>query len=469
MHSLAKPQTPAFIQRLQWILDPVDYLEGTHTAFPDIFVGTGIGFGDRIIITSHPEAIQHLLTNDRKQFSAPGDLNLILEPLIGDSSLVTIDGDRHKKRRQLIMPSFHGERLGTYGATICTITQQAMSTVSVGTPFTARSITQKISLHVICDVVFGLSDGERAQQIRTLLTETADRFSSPLTSAMLFFKQLQQDWGAWSPWGYFLRLRAKLDDLIYAELRDRRAHSDPSRTDILSLLMAARYEDGTPMTDKELRDELMLMLFAGHETTATAMAWGLYWLHRCPEVKTRLLAELNTLGNNPNPMAIAQLPYLTAVCHETLRRSPVAMLTFPRVAQEPVEILGNQFPIDTVFMGCMYLTHQREDLYPNPREFRPERFLERKYSPYEFIPFGNGTRRCVGDALALFEMKLALSTILSQHSLQLADNRPEIPRRRGVTLAPARGVKLVRLGDRRQPSATSSPDVTHDLATLTET
>ncbi|MEB3213675.1 MAG: cytochrome P450, partial [Leptolyngbyaceae bacterium] len=244
MNRLAKPRTPAFIQRLQWILDPVGYLEGTHAAFPDIFMGTGIGFGDRIVLTSHPDAIQYLLTNDRREFYAPGELNLILEPLIGNSSLVTIEGDRHKKRRQVIMPPFHGERLGTYGEQICAITQEVMSSVPTGTPFTARSITQRITLRVICEIVFGLSGSERADQIHTLLRETADRFSSPLTSAMLFFTQLQQDLGPWSPWGYFLRLRAKLNELVYEELRDRREHPDPNRTDILSLLMAAQYEDG---------------------------------------------------------------------------------------------------------------------------------------------------------------------------------------------------------------------------------
>ncbi len=448
MTCLTKPKTPSAIQRIQWILNPAGYLEGTHARFPDIFLGTGIGFGDRIVITSHPDAIQQLLTNDRKQFTAPGELNLILEPLIGDSSLVTIDGDRHKKRRQLIMPSFHGERLSTYGTLICQITQRVMNTISTGTPFTARSITQAISLQVIFEVVFGLSEGARAAKIRTLLSKSADRFSSPMTSALLFFTPLQQDWGPWSPWGYFVRLRAELDKLIYAELRDRRANPDPDRTDILSLLMAAHDEDGNPMTEKELRDELMLMLFAGHETTATAMAWTLYWLHRCPDTRAKLLEELDSVGDTPSPMAIAQLPYLTAVCQETLRRSPVAMLTFPRVSQEPVKMLDYEFEANTVFMGCMYLTHQREDLYPNPLAFRPERFLERKYSPYEFIPFGNGTRRCVGDALAQFEMKLALAMMLSQQEYQLADVRPEVARRRGVTLAPSRGVRMVKMSDR---------------------
>lgn len=448
MKTLESPKRLPALQRLQWILDPVGYLEGTHQQYPDLFRSPGIGFGDDIVIVSHPQAIQYILMNDRKLFHASGELNLILEPLIGDASVIAIEGDRHKQRRQLIMPSFHGDRLSIYGETICKLTRSIFDAIPPGETFSARTITQQVSLQIIFDIVFGLSEGGKSQQIKTLLTAMADRFSSPLASALLFFKSLQKNWGPRSPWGYFLQLREQLDDLIYAELQDRRTHPDDSRTDILSLMMAARDEEGQPMTDKELRDEIMTLLFAGHETTATAMAWALYWLHRCPEVKTKLLAELDGLGGATDPMTIAKQPYLTAVCQETLRRNPVAMLTFPRVAQEPVEILGYQFEAGTIFMGCMYLTLQRDDLYPNPKDFRPERFLEKKYSPYEFIPFGNGARRCVGEALALYEMKLAIATAMINYQMELGDSRPEVPRRRGVTLSPSRGVPLRMIGKR---------------------
>jgi cytochrome P450 len=207
--------------------------------------------------------------------------------------------------------------------------------------------------------------------------------------------------------------------------------------------MASRYEDGEALSDVELRDELMTFLLAGHETTATAIAWGLYWTHRYPEVKDKLRAELDTLGDNPDPMDVVKLPYLSAVCNETLRVTPVAMLTFPRQVEEPVNLLGYDLERGDVVLGCMYMTHQREDLYANPKQFRPELFLERKYSPYEFIPFGNGSRRCIGDALATFEMKLAIAHILSDYELSLADQRPERLQRRGVVLSPARGVRMI--------------------------
>ncbi|WP_416674367.1 cytochrome P450 [Egbenema bharatensis] len=456
MKRIEEPKTPVFVQCLQWVFDPVGYLEKNHHGYPDFFKSQGVGFGNEVVLTSHPQAMQFILSNDRKLFTAPGDTNCILEPMIGANSSIMLDGTNHKKRRQLVMPAFHGDRLRTYGESICQIAQEVMSQVPMGSTFTARKMTQAISLQVIFEVVFGLSTGDRADAIRELLIPMTDQFSSPLTSGLLFFQGFQKDWGAWSPWGRFLRLRNQLDELLYAEIRDRRAKPDPDRTDMLSLLIEARDEDGESLSEQELRDELMTLLLAGHETTATALAWGLYWIHRLPEVKAKLLDELHRAGTL-EPIALAQLPYLTAVCQETLRRSPVAMLTFPRKAQEPVEMMGYSFDAGTLFMGCMYLTHQRADLYPNPQEFRPDRFLERKYSPYEFIPFGNGVRRCMGEALALYELKLALATIALNYELKLADQQPEVPRRRGVTLAPARGVRMVMQGVCSQPKALAEP------------
>jgi cytochrome P450 len=202
------------------------------------------------------------------------------------------------------------------------------------------------------------------------------------------------------------------------------------------------------MTDEQLRDELMTLLLAGHETTATAIAWALYWVHRFPEVHSQLLQELDSLGNLPTPMEIFRLPYLTAVCNESLRIYPVAVLTVPRAVKDPVELRGYHLEPGTRVYGCIYLTHHRPDLYPEPEQFKPERFLQRQFSPYEFIPFGGGIRRCIGEALALFEMKLVLATIMSRYELTLAQQEPERPQRRGVTFAPSTGVRVIMQGRR---------------------
>jgi unspecific monooxygenase len=259
---------------------------------------------------------------------------------------------------------------------------------------------------------------------------------------MAFFPIFQTDLGPWSPWGQFIRLRQAIDELLYAEIAQRQQQADPDREDILSLLLGARDEAGNGMTVEELRDELITLLIAGHETTATAMAWALYWIHRLPPVEQALRAELESLGPNPEPMAIARLPYLNAVCSETLRIYPVAPIVTPRISKQPVTVDGHTFEPGTFLTPCIYLVHHRPDLYPEPDQFQPERFLERTFSPYEYFPFGGSNRRCIGAAFALFEMKLALAKILSQYRLALADETVQ-PTRRGVTIAPKGGVRLI--------------------------
>jgi cytochrome P450 family 110 len=446
MRSLNPVKKPSFVQKFQWVANPVGYMENAVQEYPDIFSAKIVGFGGDLIFVNEPQAIQEILTNDRKKFTAPGELNSLLQPLTGDFSVFMLDSDRHRQRRQLVMPSFHGERMRGYGELIRNLAEKIFSELPIDKPFSARDATQEISLQVILQTVFGVYEGERCGQLKKQLKLLADLFRSPFTSSFLFFPFLQQDLGAWSPWGKFLRDRSALDELLYAEIAERREQPNSDRIDILSLLMSARDEEGNSMSDIELRDELITLLLAGYETTATAMAWALYWTHQKPEVLEKLLQELDTLGESPDAMSIFRLPYLTAVCNETLRIHPVAMLTFPRVVQEPVEILGHLLEPDTTVVGCLYLVHQREDLYPEPKLFKPERFLERQFTPYEFIPFGGGARRCLGEALAMFEMKVVLATILSRYQLALADTQPEIPRRRGVTLAPERGVKMVITG-----------------------
>jgi unspecific monooxygenase len=215
-------------------------------------------------------------------------------------------------------------------------------------------------------------------------------------------------------------------------------------------MMAVRDEAGEPMTDVELRDELMTLLVAGHETTATSLAWALYWIHHLPEVREKLLREIDGLGENPDPSAIFRLPYLNAVCSETLRIYPVAMLVLSRVVKSPLEIGGYQFEPGTLLIPCIYLTHHREDLYPESKQFRPERFLERQFTPYEYLPFGGGNRRCIGMAFALFEMKLVLATILSRWHMELADSKPVLPVRKAILLGPSGGVQMVVRGRRSQ-------------------
>jgi len=439
------PKTPRFVQLIQWISDPLTYLDKCAKQYGDIFTAQ-FGNMEPLVMINHPQAVQEMLNSNA--LHAPGSLNSILKPMLGEQSMVMVSGERHKRSRQLLMPPFHGERMRNYGQLICHIATDVASKWSVDRPFVARSAMQEVTMRVILQAVFGMDDGPRLQQLRPVLASFVDMTGSPLQSSMLFVKWLQQDWGSWSPWGRMKQRQRKIDDLIYAEIEERRLQPDANRTDILSLMMAARDENGQPMTNEELRDELMTLLFAGHETTATALAWAFYWIHSLPSVRQKLLQELDSLGENPDPMEIFRLPYLSAVCQETLRIYPVAMLTFARQVLTPVELMGHQLEPGTVVFGSIYLTHRREDLYPEPLQFKPERFLERQFSPYEYLPFGGGSRRCIGLALAQLEMKLVLATILRDFDLVLAQKKPVQPKRRGVTLAPAGGVRMVLLGRR---------------------
>ncbi|WP_293151018.1 MULTISPECIES: cytochrome P450 [unclassified Microcoleus] len=439
------PENPPFLQLIQWIGDPLTYMDGNAKKYGEIFT-TRWGNLEPFVMIHNPQAIQEMLNS--KALDAPGDINGILKPVLGEQSMIVISGEKHKRQRQLLMPPFHGERMRNYGQQICDITQDVASKWKVDRPFVARTAMQEITMRVILQVVFGLNEGPRLQQLSPLLASIIDMTGSPVRSSILFLPWLQQDWGPWSPWGRMKQQRQKIHALMDGEIEERKQQPNADRTDILSLMMAARDENGEPMTKVELRDELMTLLFAGHETTATALAWAFYWIHSLPSVRQKLLQELDSLGENPDPMEISRLPYLSAVCQETLRIYPVGMLTFPRVVREPMELMGHQLEPGTVVFGSIYLTHRREDLYPEPLQFKPERFLDRQFSPYEYLPFGGGSRRCIGLALAQLEIKLAIATILRDFDLTLAEKKPVQAKRRGVTLGPAGGVRMALLGRR---------------------
>lgn len=444
--------SPSWWQLMNWIVDPIGFQDRYSRKYGDIFTMQLSGLGTCVVI-GNPQVIQEIFSQDSKFDVGRG--NALAKPLIGQNSLMLMDGNHHRRERKLLMPPFHGERLQTYAKQICLVTEQVANQWQVGQTFVARTAMQKISLEVILQVVFGLSEGERYQQLKPLLTDWLDMTDSPFRSSMLFLRFLQQDWGAWTPWGQMKQRQRQVHDLLQAEIEERRTKGNKGRTDVLSLMMAARDENGQAMADEELRDELLTILFAGHETTSTTLAWAFYQIHQQLDVREKLLQELDSLEENSSPMEIAQLPYLTAVCQETLRMYPVLPVIFPRVTKSPVNIAGYFFEAETTLMPSIYLVHYREDLYPNAQQFKPERFLEHQYSPSEYFPFGGGSRRCLGYALAQLEMKLVLTTILSEYQLTLAEDKPVKLQRRGFTLAPAGGVGMVMTGKRKKAGSVS--------------
>ncbi|ACC82131.1 cytochrome P450 [Nostoc punctiforme] len=437
------PQSPAVLQMLRWITSPMSFMETCAKRYGDMFTIRLDSKSPPLIFVSKPEVLEQILTNDIKGLEAPGDTNLVFESLLGKHSVITISGAEHQRQRQLLLPPFHGERMRSYSQIISDITEKVISQYQIGQPFNIRSVTQAITLRVIMQAVFGLDEGPRAEKLQHCLAEMLEKGSSVLSAALLYFPALQRDFGPINFWGKQMRRQQAADKLIYEEIRERQEQPDPSRTDILSLLMAARDEAGQPMTDEKLRDELMTLLVAGHETTATALAWAFYWIQKIPTVRQKLLKELDSLGDNPDPSTIFKLPYLNAVCSETLRIYPVAMLTFARVVRTPLSLGGYELEPGIGVIGSIYLTHHREDLYPEPKQFKPERFLERQFSPYEYLPFGGGARRCIGLAFAQLEMKLALAKILSTRELELVDNSEVRPKRRGLVTGQDRPIQMV--------------------------
>ncbi|MGD1914509.1 MAG: cytochrome P450 [Rivularia sp. (in: cyanobacteria)] len=436
-----KVEMPILLRRIKFVFQPLKYIEDFAQTYGDSFTlptkdGTGA------VYFSHPEAMEQIFTVNANSLEA-GRGNSILKFLVGDNSLILLEGASHQRQRKLLTPPFHGNRMRAYGTIICEISRQVSAQWQTGKPFDIRESMQEITLSVILRAVFGLDEGSRLDELRQMIASLLDFLSSPLMSASLFFTSLQKDWGSWSPWGKVVRLRKQIDDLIYALIDERRAESDQNREDILSLMMSARYEDGEAMSNEELRDELMTLLFAGHETTASALTWAFYWVDYLPEVREKLLKELNDLAENPEPSAIAKLPYLTAVCQETLRIYPIVTNAFPRVVQAPIEIGGYQLPKGTWIIPSIYMAHHREETYPQSKQFKPERFLERQFSPYEFFPFGGGNRRCIGLAFAMYEMKLVLATILSELEVSRINKRVVKPARRGLTVATPAGMKMV--------------------------
>ena len=441
---LTGPKTPYWLQMIQFIVEPVGFLEKTTKRYGDIFtlpVSLSTTDPRPTVVVSHPQAIKQVLTQT-KEITSPGELHQAMAPFVGENSLLLIDGDRLRNRRKLIMPPFHSNRLDAYGNSICEITRKTLSNYPTNQAFSVYLALQEISLQILLEIAFGLRQVELRQQLRQRYLSFV-KYVKTVAPFLVPFSILKKDLGRWSPWGRIFYLRQRIDELIYAEIRKCRHQDSSSRTDILSLLTSARDEEGEPMTDDELCDDLRLLLSAGQEPTAITVAWAIYWLHTHPKILEKLQQELDSLGTDPDPMAIARLPYLTAVCNETMRISAIIPFTSPRLVQAPIELMGYQLQPNTILDCCIHLTHQREDLYPEPKQFKPERFLERNFSSYEFLPFGGGLRGCIAKPFAELEIKLMLATLLSHFEWKLVNQSPDNYQFEGTVLVPANGVQVI--------------------------
>jgi cytochrome P450 len=436
------PTHPGLWQTLELVRDPIAFFDRYQQRYGHTFTTRVLGpKSPPVVFTGEPALVQGVFTAPVDTF-ALGKVTHVFRPLTGDRSLIMLDGAEHLRQRKLLMPPLHGDRMKTYGDLIVEITRTVFAQLPTGQPIDLRSSLADITLQIILRVVFGVEPGPRYDELTQRISALLDAISEPLYSSQFFFPILQRDFGAWSPWGRFLRQREGIDRLVYAEIRDRRAsqQDNPDRTDILSLLLTARDEDGQGMSDRELHDQLMTLLLLGHETTASALAWAILWSY---EEGDRLARLQNEVTHAP-PDLLAALPYLNAVCNEALRIYPIALISQPRIVKEPYSLGDYVCDRGTVLIPCVYLAHRVPTTYPNPTQFNSDRFLDHKFSPAEFFPFGGGHRGCIGMAFSLFEMKLILGTILQQPNLRLIPPDQIRPQRRGITFVPAGGVTMER-------------------------
>jgi cytochrome P450 family 135 len=428
-------QTAIWFRRAQWLLDTC------HARLGDTFT-LKIANEGTWVMTSDPDAIKQVFTGDPRLLHA-GEANRILLPVLGPNSVLLLDDDAHLGQRKLMLPAFHGARMQRYGELMSSVAAQEIERWPLGEPYRLRSRMQAMTLEIIVRAVFGVTEGPRLSRLRQELRRVIDLLTKPRNGLVLVTLGAERT----RRLGAFRRELARVDRPIFEEIAHRRGADDlEERDDIMSLLLQATHEDGSPMSDEELRDELITLLVAGHETTANALAWAVERLCRHPQKLERLRDELSA----------GESGYLEAVVQETLRLRPVISIVLRKLV-EPMEIGGRVLPAGVSVAPVIYLVHRRADIYPNPDRFEPERFLEQPPGTYTWIPFGGGVRRCLGAAFAQFEMETVLRELVLRCTLRPSRPRSERNYRRAITETPRRDAEVL-IGRRAVVDAGRGPD-----------
>lgn len=428
---------PPLVQAYKFVTTPTEFLDECAARFGPMFRLRLPNYRD-VMVTTHPELVKRLFAMSGDEAHA-GEANEPLAPMLGRHSVLLLDGKEHMRHRKLLLPPFHGERMHAFGRAMLELTRASVERWPDGGAFALHPHLQRITLEVIVRTVFGVDEGPRFAKLADTLAEALDIAAW----APLMFPIFQKDLGPLSPWGRFLRLRRRATAMMQEEI-DRARRAPSGRTDVLAMLAQARDEAGAPMTDEEIQDELSTLLIAGHETTATALAWCLHHLSLDQPLQARLAAELAACGGDPERIARSELA--ERVVKEALRLRPVVPMV-GRVIQAPVSALGYDFPKGTLLACSIYLVHRSPALYPDPGRFDPERFASFRPAPHEYFPFGGGIRRCIGAAFAVYEMKMVLAEVLSRRAIEAVDARVKVVRR-AVTFSPDTGV-VVRAPHRR--------------------
>ena len=416
----------------RWTRTPLAFLDACHKEYGKTFTLRSPNVGP-IITTCDREAVKEIFTASPGTFlSRPA--NEILAPIVGENSLFLLDGEEHRRQKALQLPLLHGSTLRSYGELMVDATLREMRRWQVGERILLQEAAERISIEIICKVVYGVSDEALESAASTIRGLT-----HALTPQLLFFPALRRDLGAWSPGGKLRRAFESVQEMLRELMSECRQRSEPG-TDILSMLVHARDEDGQGLRDEQIADHLLTLLNAGHETTTSALSWVIHHLHRHSAHLERLRDELSGLGPDAESLDLAKASWLGACCSESLRVFPT-ILSVGRSVAQPFQLLGTEVPLGCRVMAIAYLSHREPEYWENPREYDPGRFLGPKPSPFVFYPFGGGARTCIGSRFAEMELRVIAGTILGRSRLRLC--RPEAgPVRKSVTLVPEGGVEI---------------------------
>jgi cytochrome P450 family 110 len=432
------PRAPAAWQTFRYLTRPHALFEECGRRYGEMFALSLLGTG-RWVFLSAPALVRQLFTAPPEVFEAGAMNESMWGVIAGQNTLFTLDRDAHLERRRLLMPPFHGERLRSYVDDMRQVAEQVAATWPRGEIIPLQEKMQAITLQVLLRVGFGLTEKAEHSELMHALIRVAD---GPLASPLLLMRPLQIDWGRWSPWGRLVAKVRHMDRLLFEEIRRRRSTGERG-SDVVSFLLDVKDDSGKGLSEVEIRDELVTMLMAGHDTTEISLTWAFAFILSNPLALQRIREEIaSVLGGRPIDVeALPKLRYLDAAITESTRLGPVGPhLAFRRLSV-PLTIGGYELPAGTIVSNAVHLLHRRPDLYPEPLRFEPERFVEGKAEPYEWAPFGGGSRRCIGMTFALWEMKIVLATLLSRLELSRVDE--EIGwERSGFFIIPKRGLRV---------------------------
>lgn len=418
--SILSPQE----QVKQWIENPINFWEECASKYGETFT-LNLGSLGTVVMFSNPKDIKEIFALNPHQFECH-QYNKHYEYVMGSESLLLQDGLRHKRQKKLFLPPLNKEAVSKYLQTIDRHVNSIIADWSnLNHPIKVRPFMHAMALKIILEIVFN--------SLEHPISKILEKF---------FTTQVFQDFGAWSPWAKFGKIQPKIRPLLSAEIRACRENSDRLPNSMFNLFVQGKDENGELLSDTEIQDDVFTLLIAGVDTVALGLSWALYWIHNNPNIKDTLTQELTNLGNNFELREVLKLPYLNAVCQETLRMYPVVTTPIGRKLTEDITIGDRLYSKGVTLLPCTYLVHHREDIYPNPDDFQPERFLNRKYANYEYFPFGGGNRLCLGTNLAPVEIKLILARILTQYELKPAIDGEITPIRHGTLLAPSDNLKF---------------------------